>query len=111
MVMWGPLMGMKTVKTPDMKLVSDKNAFDPKLNMILAIGCFALYFLVYFMSNLNFGGIQKVLFHMIILLFPATSFVAIGQIVHNEKLSTISILTGYFLFAVSMLSIIVNAFL
>jgi len=94
-----------------MKLVSDRNAFDPKLNLILAIGCILLYLLVYIMSNLNVTGIQKILFHLIVLLFPATSLVAIGQIVPNERIATSTILMGYCLFALSMLSIIAYAFL
>jgi hypothetical protein len=100
-----------TIKSMDMKLVSDRNAFDPKLNIILAIGCLVLYLLIYLMSTLNFGGLQRVLFHLIILLFPATSLVAIGQIISNEKWASITILIGYCFFALSMLSIIVNAFL
>lgn len=94
-----------------MKIVSDRNAFDPKLNLILAIGCFLLYLLVYIMSSLNITGIQKILFHLIVLLFPATSLVAIGQILPNEKWAATTILFGYCLFALSMLSIIIYAFL
>jgi succinate-acetate transporter protein len=94
-----------------MKLAPEPDEIDKGLNILLALGCLALYSLVYLISTLNFTGIHLFLFHLIVLLFPATSMVAIGQIIGNPPLSrTVSVL-GYTLFVVSVLSIITDAIL
>ena len=94
-----------------MRLVPERGSIDPKLNIFLAIGCLALYLLIYSISSLNLSGLEKTLFHVIILLFPATGIVAIGQIIHHERVARAVTMLGYFLFVLSILSIITDAVL